>query len=323
MNLKNLNKIIEKQPAFRKKQIEKLIYQDLIEDWETTTNLPLKLREALKNKTSLKINAKTFTGKNTEKALITLSDNCQIETVLMKHETRVTVCVSSQVGCALSCKFCATGKLGFKRNLETEEILEQVLFFKRREKIANIVFMGMGEPFLNYNHVLNAIKILNSKNAFNISKRRISISTVGILENIEKLGNEEKQINLAISLHAPNNKLRTKLMPISKKYPLENVLKTANKYVKKTNRKIMFEYILLNNINDSLEHAKELSKIMNHPLYIVNLIKYNDTKEFKASSKEKTKEFKDYLKKRSINVTERYRFGKDISAGCGELCLKK
>lgn len=157
--------------------------------------------------------------------------------------------------------------------------------------------MGMGEPFLNYNHVLNAIKILNSKNAFNISKRRISISTVGILENIEKLGNEEKQINLAISLHAPNNKLRTKLMPISKKYPLENVLKTANKYVKKTNRKIMFEYILLNNINDSLEYAKELSEIMNHPLYMVNLIKYNDTKEFKASSKEKTKEFKNYLKK--------------------------
>ena len=323
MNLKNLNKIIEKEPAFRKKQIEKLIYQDAIDDWDKATVLPLKLREELKKETSLKIKAEIFKSKNVEKALITLEDNSQIETVLMKHDDRTTVCVSSQVGCALGCKFCATGKLGFKRNLETEEILEQVLVFKRKERIRNIVFMGMGEPFLNYDNVLNAVKILNNENAFNIGARHISISTVGITEGIEKLSNEKLQINLAISLHAPNNNLRLKLMPISKKYSLENILKTVNEYIKKTNRKVMFEYTLIDNVNDSIENAKELSKIMKHPLYMVNLIKYNDTEEFKAPSNEKIKRFKNYLEKGGINVTERYRFGGDIHAACGQLCLKK
>lgn len=323
MNLKNLNKIIEKEPAFRKNQIEKLIYQDAIDDWDKATVLPLKLREELKKETLLKIKAEIFKSKNVEKALITLEDNSQIETVLMKHDDRTTVCVSSQVGCALGCKFCATGKLGFKRNLETEEILEQVLVFKRKERIRNIVFMGMGEPFLNYDNVLNAVKILNNENAFNIGARHISISTVGITEGIEKLSNEKLQVNLAISLHAPNNNLRLKLMPISKKYSLENILKTVNEYIKKTNRKVMFEYTLIDNVNDSIENAKELSKIMKHPLYMVNLIKYNDTEEFKAPSNEKIKRFKNYLEKGGINVTERYRFGGDIHAACGQLCLKK
>ena len=323
MNLKNLNKIIEKEPAFRKKQIEKLIYQDAIDDWDNATVLPLKLREELKKETSLKIKAEIFKSKNVEKALITLEDNSQIETVLMKHDDRTTVCVSSQVGCALGCKFCATGKLGFKRNLETEEILEQVLVFKRKERIRNIVFMGMGEPFLNYDNVLNAVKILNNENAFNIGARHISISTVGITEGIEKLSNEKLQVNLAISLHAPNNNLRLKIMPVTKKYSLENILKTVNEYIKKTNRKVMFEYTLIDNVNDSIENAKELSKIMKHPLYMVNLIKYNDTEEFKAPSNEKIKRFKNYLEKGGINVTERYRFGGDIHAACGQLCLKK
>jgi len=323
MNLKNLNKIIEKEPAFRKNQIEKLIYQDAIDDWDKATVLPLKLREELKKETLLKIKAEIFKSKNVEKALITLEDNSQIETVLMKHDDRTTVCVSSQVGCALGCKFCATGKLGFKRNLETEEILEQVLVFKRKERIRNIVFMGMGEPFLNYDNVLNAVKILNNENTFNIGARHISISTVGITEGIEKLSNEKLQVNLAISLHAPNNNLRLKLMPISKKYSLENILKTVNEYIKKTNRKVMFEYTLIDSINNSIENAKELSKIMKHPLYMVNLIKYNDTEEFKAPSNEKIKRFKNYLEKGGINVTERYRFGGDIHAACGQLCLKK
>lgn len=323
MNLKNLNKIIEKEPAFRKKQIEKLIYQDAIDDWDNATVLPLKLREELKKVTSLKIKAEIFKSKNVEKALITLEDNSQIETVLMKHDDRTTVCVSSQVGCALGCKFCATGKLGFKRNLETEEILEQVLVFKRKERIRNIVFMGMGEPFLNYDNVLNAVKILNNENTFNIGARHISISTVGITEGIEKLSNEKLQVNLAISLHAPNNNLRLKIMPVTKKYSLENILKTVNEYIKKTNRKVMFEYTLIDSVNDSIENAKELSKIMKHPLYMVNLIKYNDTEEFKAPSNEKIKRFKNYLEKGGINVTERYRFGGDIHAACGQLCLKK
>ena len=323
MNLENLNKIIEKEPAFRKKQIEKLIYQDAINDWDKATVLPLKLREELKKETSLKINAKFFESKDVKKALITLEDGFQIETVLMKHDDRTTVCVSSQVGCALGCKFCATGKLGFRKSLEVEEILEQVLVFKRDEKINNIVFMGMGEPFLNYDNVLKAIRVLNNENAFNIGARHISISTVGIIEGIKKLSEEKLQVNLAISLHAPNNNLRLKIMPVSKKYPLENVLTAVNEYIDKTNRKVMFEYTLIDEINDSIENAKELAKLMRHPLYMVNLIKYNDTEEFKAPSNEKIKKFKNYLEKAGIVVTERYRFGGDIHAACGQLCLKR
>ncbi|MDD4662212.1 MAG: 23S rRNA (adenine(2503)-C(2))-methyltransferase RlmN [Candidatus Pacebacteria bacterium] len=323
MNLENLNIIIEKEPAFRKKQIEKLIYQDAITSWDKATVLPLKTREELKEKTSLEINAKVFKSKDVKRALITLNDGFEIETVLMKHEDRTTVCVSSQVGCALGCKFCATGKLGLKRSLSTEEILEQVLFFKREEKINNIVFMGMGEPFLNYDNVLNAIRILNSENAFNIGARHISISTVGIIEGINKLSNENLQVNLAISLHAPNNKIRTQIMPVSNKYPMDKVLKAVDKYIKKTNRKVMFEYTLIEKINDSLNDAKELAKLMRHPLYLVNLIKYNNTEEFKAPSNETIKKFKAYLEKGGIYVTERYRFGGDIHAACGQLCLKK
>lgn len=323
MNLKNLNKIIKKEPAFRKKQIEKLIYQDVIDDWDKATVLPLKLREELKKETSLKINAKFFESKDVKKALITLEDDFQIETVLMKHDDRTTVCVSSQVGCALGCKFCATGKLGFRRSLEVEEILEQVLVFKRNEKINNIVFMGMGEPFLNYDNVLKAIRVLNNENAFNIGARHISISTVGIVEGIKKLSEEKLQVNLAISLHASNNNLRLKIMPVSKKYPLENVLTAVNEYIDKTNRKVMFEYTLIDKINDSIENAKELAKLIRHPLYMVNLIKYNDTEEFKAPSNEKIKKFKNYLEKARIVVTERYRFGGDIHAACGQLCLKR
>ncbi|HOI59825.1 MAG TPA: 23S rRNA (adenine(2503)-C(2))-methyltransferase RlmN [Candidatus Pacearchaeota archaeon] len=323
MNLENLKKIIEKEPAFRKKQIEKLIYQDAIDNWDEATVLSLKLREELKKETSLEIKAEIFESKETKKALITLKDGSQIETVLMKHDDRTTVCVSSQVGCALGCKFCATGKLGFKRSLEVGEILEQVLVFKRKEKVNNIVFMGMGEPFLNYDNVLEAIRILNNENAFNIGARHISISTVGIIEGIQKLSNENLQVNLAISLHAPNNNLRTKIMPVSKKYSLENVLETVNEYIRKTNRKVMFEYTLIDEINDSLENAKELAKITRHSLYMVNLIKYNDTEEFKAPSNEKIKKFKNYLEKAGIVVTERYRFGGDIHAACGQLCLKK
>ncbi|MDD4358427.1 MAG: 23S rRNA (adenine(2503)-C(2))-methyltransferase RlmN [Candidatus Pacebacteria bacterium] len=323
MNLKNLDKIIEKEPAFRKRQIEKLIYQDAIDNWDKATVLPLKLREELKKETSLDIKVEVYESKDTKKALITLEDDSQIETVFMKHYDRNTVCVSSQVGCALGCKFCATGKLGLKRNLETEEILEQVLVFKRKEKINNIVFMGMGEPFLNYDNVLKAIRILNSENAFNIGARHISISTVGITEGIEKLAEERLQVNLAISLHAPNNDLRQKLMPVSKKYSLENVLRAVNEYIKKTNRKVMFEYTLIDNVNDSLYNARELARIMKHPLYMINLIKYNDTKEFKAPSNEKIKKFKEYIERAGIPVTERYGFGGDIHAACGQLCLKK
>lgn len=302
--------------------------------------------------------AKPFVSKdkNTIKALITLKDGLKIETVLMRHKPRSrasslrgkdkrnTICVSSQIGCPLACTFCATGKMGFKRNLEAWEIVEQVLFFARylkkiNEKVTNIVFMGMGEPFLNYDNVIGAIKILNDKEGFNLGARHFSISTVGIVEGIEKLAKEELQINLAISLHAPDDELRLKLMPINKKYPIKKILNAVDDYIKKTRRRVMFEYIMIENLNDSEEHAEKLAKLMKKPLYFVNLISYNFTRLrptctevsagkqgfggqagiFKPSSPSSIKRFKEILEKEGVAVTQRYRFGQDIKGACGQL----
>ena len=267
------------------------------------------------------------------KARITLKDGLQIESVLMRHEDgRNTVCVSCMVGCPLGCLFCATGKMGMKRNLTTEEILEQVIFFERYIKnlklkiknyVTNVTFMGMGEPFLNYDNVLSAIKILNNKDYFNIGARSLSISTAGIVEGIKKLSEEGLQINLAISLHAPNNKLRESLMPIDKRYPLGDVLKAVDEYIKKTKRKVMFEYVLIKGVNDSDENAKELADLMRKKLYFLNLILYNDTGIFKASDTKRVEGFKKVLEREKINFAQRYRFGDDIAAACGQFATNK
>ena len=267
------------------------------------------------------------------KARITLKDGLQIESVLMRHEDgRNTVCVSCMVGCPLGCLFCATGKMGMKRNLTTEEILEQVIFFERYIKnlklkiknyVTNVTFMGMGEPFLNYDNVLSAIKILNNKDYFNIGARSLSISTAGIVEGIKKLSEEGLQINLAISLHAPNNKLRESLMPIDKRYPLGDVLKAVDEYIKKTKRKVMFEYVLIKGVNDSDENAKELADLMRKKLYFLNLILYNDTGIFKASDTKRVEGFKKVLEREKINFVQRYRFGDDIAAACGQFATNK
>jgi len=212
----------------------------LIEDWDKATSLPLSLREKLKKEVPLTIKAKLLQSKDkkTIKALLELEDGIKIESVLMLHnDNRSTVCVSSQAGCALGCLFCATGQLGFKRNLDYWEILEQVLLFARHQKISNVVFMGMGEPFLNYDNVLKAVRIINDPHCFNIGARKISISTVGLFSGIEKLIEEDIQVNLSISLHAPNNELRSKLMPINKKYPLDKVLKKLMNTLKKQKEK--------------------------------------------------------------------------------------
>ena len=297
MDINNLHKILEGEPKFRLKQIQEALYKKLISNWNEATFLPLDLREKLNKNVPLDIKADVLVSKKEDsiKAKITLHDGLQIESVLMRHKDgRNTVCVSSQVGCPLGCLFCATGKMGFKRNLTADEIIEQVVFFDRYlstlggQKVTNVTFMGMGEPFLNYDNVLDAVKILNSKDFLNIGARSISISTAGIVEGIEKLSNEGLQLNLAISLHAPNDKLRSSLMPIDKRYPLENVLKAVDEYIKKTKRKVMFEYVLINGINDSDECAKELAKIMSArggsasggKLYFVNLILYNPTGKF-------------------------------------------
>ena len=304
MDLRKIETLLEQEPAFRLKQVKKAIFGDLIEDWMKITTLPEDLRQKL-NKSCPIIELKTekiLTAKDgqTIKALFRLKDNLKIESVLMKHKDRQTLCLSSQVGCAMNCQFCATGKIGFQRNLTASEIIEQVLFFARllkksKEKISNIVFMGMGEPFLNYLNVLEAIKILsNNENGFNLGARHFSISTCGIIEGIKKLAEEKLQINLAISLHASDNQLREKLMPITKKYPIEKILTAVDEYVKITKRRVMFEYLMINNINDSEEQAEELSILLKRKLSFINLISFNPVKDidFKPSPSWKIKKFK-------------------------------
>ena len=334
MELDKLNKILKNEPAYRIKQAYAFIFKDLVENWNKATSLPSDLRQKLNQEFPLNIRAKVLEAKTKEsqKALLTLSDDSKIETVLLKHEDgRNTVCVSSQVGCPLGCLFCATGKMGFVRNLTTWEIVAQVLFFARElkktgERVSNLVFMGMGEPFLNYDNVLSAIKILNDKDGLNIGARHISISTIGITEGIKKLANEKLQLNLAISLHAPNNELRTKIVPMNQQYPIESILKIVDFYIQKTNRQVMFEYLMINDFNDSANEASELIdllKILHKPLYVINLIAYNPTQGFKPSPGWKIKKFKEVLIKSRIKVTERYRFGQDIKAACGQLAGDK
>jgi len=353
MDLEKIKKILGKEPSFRLKQVKKAVFQDLIEKWDTATTLSQNLRQELQDISPIsELNAeKILSSRNNQtiKALFALKDGFKIESVLMKHgstsspqvHNRNTVCVSSQVGCAMNCQFCATGQQGLKRNLTGSEIAEQVLFFARLlkktgEKITNIVFMGMGEPLLNYDNVLEAIKVLNDKDGFNLGARHISISACGIAEGIEKLAGEKLQVNLAISLHAPNDELRTKLMPINKSHPVEKVLSAVDDYIKKTKRRVMFEYLMIDGVNDSEEQAEELAKLLLNSLhfgnqknfarqdrgyYFVNLISFNPVghSNFNPSPGWKIKKFKEILGKSGILVTQRYRFGKEIKAACGQL----
>lgn len=330
MNLTCLQELLGEEKKYRLYQAKKVVFCDLISNWNEATVLPLNFRKKLNEKCPLNISAEILVSKNknTVKALIMLNDGLRIETVLMKHEGgRNTVCVSSQVGCPLGCFFCATGKAGFKRNLGGWEIIEQVLFFARYlkkdgEKISSVVFMGMGEPFLNYQNVMEAIKILNDKDGFNLGARHFSISTAGIIEGIKKLTEEELQVNLAVSLHASNDEIRFRLMPVGKKYTIGKILRVAGNYVKKYHRRVMFEYIMINDLNDSKKNAEELSSLMKNPFYFVNLISYNSAGnigDFKPSSSAKIKKFKEILEKNGVTVTQRYRFGEDIKAACGQL----
>ncbi len=331
-NINNLKKTLEKEAGFRYKQVKEAIFKSLIGNWSEAKNFPLLLRKKLSEECPISINAETFISKDKKsiKALITLEDGLKIESVLMRHnDGRNTVCVSSQVGCPLGCVFCATGRMGFKRNLEIFEIIEQILFFARYlkkcnppAKITNVVFMGMGEPFLNYDNVLGATKVLNDKEGFDMGARRFSISTAGITEGIEKLAKEKLEINLAISLHASDDELRSKIMPVNRKYPIKRILEAVDYYIKETHRKVMFEYLMIKDLNDTDECARRLSILVKNRLCMVNLISYNFTGVFKPSLSERIKKFKEILEKEKISVAERYRFGRGIKAACGQLATK-
>ncbi|NQT49832.1 23S rRNA (adenine(2503)-C(2))-methyltransferase RlmN [Candidatus Kuenenbacteria bacterium] len=330
MKWTKFNQTIRSLAPYRQKQLFELLFNNLLDKWDQATNIPAVLKKELNENCPIETvgTLQKSSDKQSFKALITLEDNEKIETVLMQsRKGRNTVCLSSQVGCTMNCAYCATGGMGFKRNLTELEMAEQLLFWKKflKEKnkhVDNVVFMGMGEPFANYDNFIKAVEIINDKKYFNIGARKISVSTCGIIDGIKKLSREPKQINLAISLHASNDKLRSEIMPINKEASIKKILLAVDNYIEKTNRKVMFEYLLLSGINDEDEHAEELILLMDKPLYVINLVTYNPTGKFKRSSKFQTTKFRNILETAGLNVTQRHSFGSDIDAACGQLAGK-
>lgn len=311
---------------FRAKQIHHWIYTKSVSSIDEMTNLSKDFREQLKQTASVtetKIKVKQVSKDGTIKYLIEYPDGECVETVLMRFDNRanLTACVSSQVGCAVNCSFCATGKGGFKRNLTYKEIIEQVLSIQRDTglKVTNIVFMGQGEPLLNLDNVLKALDIFN--NDFQIGARRITISTSGIIPGILRLADCELQSTLAISLHAPNHKLRSELMPIENKYTIDELKKALLLYVEKTGRRITVEYILIHGFNDTPEVAKELAHLLKDLKCNINLIPYNSVIEndYKKPSDNDVMKFKYLLEHSGKKVTVRLERGADIDAACGQL----
>jgi 23S rRNA (adenine2503-C2)-methyltransferase len=318
------------QPAFRVKQLEEGLYQHRYLSFLEFSTLPKSLLENLgENFTLFPLElSKTITSrdKQTQKFLFELHDGSYIESVLMHYEGRHTVCISTQVGCPMGCVFCATGGMGFIRNLTAGEILAQIIFAMRQLEhegmnLTNVVYMGMGEPFLNYDHVMSSIARLTDQKGLNFGARRLTISTVGILPRIHQFTEAKSQVNLALSLHAPNNALRSQLIPSNEFYPLHALIDAAKKYTDYTHRRVLIEYALIDGVNDSLELADELATLLHGMLCLVNLIALNpgSNDTLKGSPREKVEAFRDRLMKRGMQTTIRLKRGIEINAGCGQL----
>lgn len=317
---KNIN-----EKEFKATQVYEWLYKKRVKSFDEMTNIKKEVIEKLKQDFSiepLKILKKQI-DTDVCKYLFELSDNNKIEAVLMKHDYGNSLCVSTQVGCNMSCAFCESGRLKKVRNLNSYEMVLQILEVEEdlNIRISHIVLMGIGEPFDNYDNVMNFIDIINEPKGIDLGARHITVSTSGLVPKINEFANNPKQVNLAISLHAPNNEIRNKIMPINKAYPIEKLIESVKEYIKKTNRRVTFEYIMLKDINDKVENAIELSKILKGINCYVNLIPYNETShiEYKKSEKEQILKFYDTLKKNNINVTIRKEFGKKVSAACGQL----
>ncbi len=318
------------QPAYRAKQVWEGLYKNL---WFLPTEfstLSSALRQTLENNFGflpiIEVQRLISNSRQTQKVLFKLSDGSLIETVLMQYLQRNTVCISSQVGCAMNCSFCATGQMGFSRNLTSGEILAQVLFFARelRQKqdvLNNVVVMGMGEPFQNYDAVLQSIDRLNDPMGFNLGARRFTISTVGLPDRIRQFADEKRQVNLAVSLHAAENALRNQLVPVNRKYPLEDVMDACRYYSMQTSRRITFEWALVSGLNDTPEQANLLVKLIRGLRSHVNIIPLNPTRKYpgQPSPMDRAREFKAILDGHSVPCTIRLRRGIEIHAGCGQL----
>ncbi len=314
------------QPAFRAKQIFDWLYAKRVSSFDQMRNLPAPLRDLLSEHFAFqsleKIETKGVKGE-TQKLLLKLADDELIEAVLIPARTRRTVCVSSQVGCKLACAFCASGQCGFQRNLTAGEIVEQVLLAADEygERPTNIVYMGVGEPFDNYDEVLKSVRILNHPDGLGIGARKITLSTSGVIPGIERLAEEGIQVELSVSLHAPENDLRSELMPINKRYPLPDLMNACAAYTKKTNRIITFEYTLIKNVNDSPEQAQQLVSLLRKLPCRANLIPLSEVEEFDGQRAESAamKHFFQTLEKAGINATLRDSKGSALKAACGQL----
>lgn len=328
LSLKEIEKITDSLGAskFRARQIHNWIYLKSVKTIDEMTDLSVKFRDELKKistVTQIKVKIKQVSSDGTIKYLLEYPDGECVETVLMRFDNRanLTACVSSQVGCAVNCSFCATGKRGFVRNLTYKEIIEQVLTIQRDTglKVTNVVFMGQGEPLLNLDNVLKAMEMFNDN--FQIGARRLTVSTSGIIPQIKKLADLDMQSTLALSLHAPNHKTRSKIMQIENKYPMEELKKALKYYNEKTGKRITIEYLLIKDLNDSIESAKELAAYLKDIKCNINLIPYNPVVEndYQRPSNNSVMKFKALMEHSGKKVTVRLERGADIDAACGQL----
>lgn len=335
ISLEKLNKFIEKNnfPLYRSNQIFNWINKSSVKSFDDMTNLPKSLIDLLKENFRLnfsQISSKQISIDSTMKFAIKLHDKLVVESVLIPSGDRVTACVSSQVGCSLDCEFCATSKLSRMRNLESYEIFDQIILLNQQSienyslPISNIVFMGMGEPLLNYNNVINSINLITGKEGIEISNKKITLSTSGISKMIHKMADDNVKFNLAISLHSAIESTRNEIMPFSKSFPLTQLIKSLEHWYKKTKRKVTFEYLIWKGINDNFEHINALVKICKRVPSKVNLIEYNsiDDPRFSKADELWVNNYLNILKENKVSASIRRSRGKDIQAACGQLANK-
>ncbi len=332
LDLPALTSLIESwgQPAYRARQVWQGLYRHFWNDPAQFTDLPSSLRMKLAE--SLRFDAllaDTFiesTDRQTRKTLFLLHDGNVIEAVLMRYDKRRTLCISSQAGCAMGCVFCATGQMGFKRHLTSGEIVAQVMYYARLlhaegQTVTNVVVMGMGEPFHNYDHTMAAIDRLNDADGYNFGARRFTVSTVGLVPVIRRFADENRQVNLAVSLHAADDDLRLSMLPVNKRYPIVELIDACRYYVNKTRRRITFEWALINEVNDTPEQARRLASLLKGLLCHVNAIPLNPTTGYSgaATTRQRARAFKESLEQAGVRCTIRMRRGIEIRAGCGQL----
>ncbi len=327
------------EPEYRASQIDRWIYQDLVTNFNSMTNLPQSLRARLNDSAKIGVPRQITQTQSidglTRKALLQLDDGQTVETVLMLYTDapgspsnqepveikRRTVCISTQVGCPIACPFCATGQAGFIRNLTPGEVIAQVLHFAREAQITNVVIMGMGEPFMKFDVTWQAIESLTDAERFGLGARRITVSTSGEVPGIERMASEKQQINLAVSLHAPDDDLRNTLVPLNRKYPLKELMRAVRGYIEKTRRRVTFEYALMDGVNDQPAQARALAQMLNRLLCHVNLIPLNPTatNDYRRTPYDRVKQFEKILQEAGVPTTLRVEKGIEIGAGCGQL----